>query len=412
MSEIQTDFLYPHQAKAIKKMFTGCILNGGTGSGKSRASLYYYFSLYGGYLSSKKYTPMKKPPDLYIITTAKKKHDLEWEEELVPFHLYPDAKTRITEYYGNKVVIDSWQCIKKYVDVRNSFFIFDEDKVTGKGAWAKAFLKITKHNEWIVLSASPGDTWQDYETIFVANGFFRNRTEFRDEHIIYSNYTNYPSVTGYRNETRLIRLRNRILIDMDFERHTTQHHVDIFTDYDREKYRYVIRNRWDIYKEEPIPQASVLCYVLRRVVNSDESRQVKLLELFEKHPKMIVFYSFDYERDILLNLSYGEGVMVSEYSGHAHEAIPSSDRWVYLVNYTAGAEGFNCIKTDCIVFFSQTYSYKTLLQACGRIDRLNTPYEDLYYYHLKSKSGIDLAISRALKNKKNFNERKFTGWEK
>ena len=126
---------------------------------------------------------------------------------------------------------------------------------------------------------------------------------------------------------------------------------------------------------------------------------------------MIVFYSFDYERDILLNLAYGENVSVAEYSGHAHEAIPKTDRWVYLVNYSAGAEGFNCITTNCIVFYSQTYSYKTLLQATGRIDRLNTPYDDLYYYHLKSRSPIDLAIGKALKEKKTFNERRFTGWK-
>lgn len=410
-SRTQTDFLYPHQAQAIDRMFNGCILNGGTGSGKSRTSLYYYFSQNGGYVGNKKYVPMKKhPPDLYIITTAKKKHDLEWEEELIPFHLYPDSKTKLTEYYGNKVVIDSWQCIKKYSEVKNAFFIFDEDKLTGKGVWCKAFLKIAKYNDWIILSASPGDTWQDYETVFVANGFFRNRSEFRDSHLIYSRYTNYPSVTGYRNETRLIRLRDRILIDMDFKRHTTPHHEDVFVKYDKEKCRYVMKNRWDIYKNEPITQASGLCYVLRKVVNSDESRQVKLLELFEQHPKMIIFYSFDYERDILKNLAYGDCVEVAEYSGHAHEAIPTSDRWVYLVNYMSGAEGWNSIQTNCIVFFSQTYSYKTLLQACGRIDRLNTPYDNLYYYHLKTHSGIDLAISRALKEKRKFNERKFANF--
>lgn len=406
--DINTDFLYPHQLQAINRMFTGCILNGGTGSGKSRTSLYYYFAQNGGYLSSKQYIPMhRNPPDLYIITTAKKKHDMEWESELIPFQLYPDKETGKTSVYRNRVIIDSWQCIKKYVNVSGAFFIFDEDKLTGKGAWCKAFLKIAKQNEWIILSATPGDTWEDYETVFVANGFFRTRTEFRNTHLIYSRYTNYPSVTGYMNETRLVRLRDRILIDMDFKRHTTQHHNDIYVEYDRDKYKYVMKNRWDIYKDEPIQQAAGLCYILRKIVNSDESRQVKILELYEQHPRMIIFYSFDYERDILRNIAYGDDVVVAEYSGHAHEPIPSSDKWVYLVNYTSGAEGWNSIQTDCIVFYSQTYSYKTLLQSCGRIDRLNTPFDDLYYYHLKSHSGIDLAISRALKEKKKFNERKF-----
>lgn len=406
-----TDFLYPHQSQAIKRMFTGCILNGGTGSGKSRTALYYYFSQNGGYLGYKKYIPMQNnPPDLYIITTAKKKHDLEWEKELIPFRLYPDNESQLSDLYGNKVVIDSWQCIKKYAEVKNAFFIFDEDKITGKGAWCKAFLKIAKNNDWVILSATAGDAWPDYETVFVANGFFRNRTEFRNEHLIYSRWSNFPKVTGYRGESRLIRLRDKILIDMDFNRHTVQHHEDIWVDYDKPLYRDVMKTRFDPYKQEPIQQASGLCYVLRKVVNSDDSRQIKLLELFEKHPRMIVFYSFDYERDILKNIHYGDNVVVSEYSGHAHEVIPESERWVYLVNYLSGAEGFNCIKTNCIVFYSQTYSYKTLVQAAGRIDRLNTPYDDLYYYHLKSHSGIDLAISRALKEKRKFNERKFAGF--
>ena len=414
MNDISNDeFLYPHQKEALTKMFSGCILNGGTGSGKSRTGIYWYFSKYGGSIENREYIPMRpNPPDLYIITTAKKKHDKEWEDELIPFLLYPDPKTHVTERYSNKVIIDSWNVIKKYVDVRDAVFIFDEDKITGKGAWAKAFLKITKNNEWIILSASPGDVWSDYETVFIANGFFRNRSELRDEHFIYSRYAKYPDIIGYRNETRLIRLRNKILIDMDFERHTIPHHEQIFVDFDIHLYKQVMRSRFDPYKQEPIQQASGLCYVLRKIVNSDESRQVALLEIFEQHPRMIVFYSFDYERDILLNLAYGDDVVVAEYSGHAHDAIPTSDRWVYLVNYTAGAEGFNCISTNCIVFYSQTYSYKTLLQATGRIDRLNTPFTNLYYYHLKSRSSIDLAISRALNEKKKFNESRWCKWNK
>lgn len=400
--------LYPHQKEAIGKMFDGCILNGGVGSGKSITGLYYYFSQYGGSIDPD-HIPMKtkKPPDLYIITTAKKRNDNEWEHELNRFRLSTHSDLN---YYNNKVIVDSWQNIKKYSNIRGAFFIFDEDKITGTGAWAKAFLKITKFNRWIILSATAGDRWEDYETVFIANGFFRNRTEMRDMHYVYNRFTNYPQVDRYINEGRLIRLRNKILIDMDFERPTVPHHEDIYVRYNIPKYKDAIRLRWDPYRNEPIQQAAGLCYVLRRIVNEDESRKEALLNLFNKHPRMIIFYNFDYERELLLNLDYGKDVEIAEYSGHAHQPIPESKSWVYLVQYTAGAEGFNCIKTNCIVFYSQNYSYKVMTQAAGRIDRLNTPYKDLYYYHIKSRSGIDLAISKALSKKKKFNEKKFANW--
>jgi hypothetical protein len=399
--------MYDYQLDAIERMRTGCILCGGVGSGKSRTSLAYYFTQQGGGLDP--FKPMRhKPKDLYIITTARKRDTLEWEGELIPFQLSTHADAN--KFYGNKVIVDSWNNIQKYKDVTNSFFIFDEQRVVGSGAWVKAFLKIAKKNDWILLSATPGDTWQDYIPVFVANGFYKNKTEFCREHVVYSRFTKYPKIDRYIGTGRLIRLRDRILIDMDFKRKTVAHHEDVYTHYDVTIYKDVMRNRWDPFKNEPILNASGLCYILRRLVNSDEARQVALLEIFEKHPKMIVFYNFDYELDILKSIHYGDGVEIAEWNGHAHQPIPNSDKWVYLVQYTAGCEGWNCITTDTIVFFSQNYSYKVMQQAAGRIDRLNTPYIDLYYYHLKTRSGIDLAISKALKDKKKFNETRWVKW--
>ena len=401
-------FLRDYQMDAVNRMHSGCILNGGVGSGKSRTGLFYYFKEQGGWIDENGYIPMKNPKDLYVITTAMKRDSCEWIGELANFLISTDrSKNQLSRV---KVVIDSWNNIKKYADIKGSFFIFDEDRVTGSGVWVKTFLKIAKSNEWIILSATPGDNWSDYIPVFVANGFYRNKSEFIREHVVYSRFTKYPKIDRYVNTGRLIRLRDRILIDMDFSRHTVPHHEDIYCNYDVAMYKNAIRTRWDPYKGEPIQQASGLCYVLRKVVNSDESRQVALLEIFEKHPKMIVFYNFDYERDILLSLGYGDAE-VAEWSGHAHQPVPETDSWVYLVQYTAGSEGWNCVKTDTIVFYSQNYSYKTMQQATGRIDRLNTPYTDLYYYHLKSRSGIDLAINKALREKKQFNERRFTKWE-
>ena len=409
--------LYDHQKDAISKMFTGCILNGGVGSGKSRTALAYYFIQEGGELDP--YLSMRIPPrDLYIITTARKRDTCDWEKELAPFLLSTHPEKN--QYYGNKVVVDSWNNIKKYTEVTDAFFIFDEDRVTGSGAWVKAFLKISKNNEWIILSATPGDKYEDYIPVFIANGFYKNKTEFVREHIIYSRFTKYPKIDRYINTRKLDRLRDQLLIDMDFKRKTIAHHEDVFVSYDTKKYKEAIRTRWDPYKDEPIQQASGLCYVLRRIVNEDESRVVALMEILEKTPRAIIFYNFDYERELLLHLfSCDDGVdknefvdyEVAEWSGHAHQPVPDSKRWIYLVQYTAGAEGWNCIKTDTIIFYSQNYSYKIMQQATGRIDRLNTPFKDLYYYHLKSRSGIDLAISKALKEKKKFNERKFTRWD-
>ena len=401
-------FLYDYQMDAVNNMQNGCILNGGVGSGKSRTGLYYYFSQNGGSINPD-YKPMKKnPKDLYIITTAMKRNSLEWEQELLPYRLSSDKKHNI--FYNNKIVIDSWNNIKKYIDVKGAFFIFDEDRVTGSGVWVKTFLKIVKSNDWIILSATPGDTWSDYIPVFVANGFYKNKTEFVREHVVFSRFTKYPKIDRYINTGRLLRQRNDILVDMDFKRKTVQHHEDVYVRYDISKYKDAIRNRWDPYKNEPIQQASGLCYVLRKVVNTDESRITSLLEILEDHPRAIIFYNFDYELDILMNLGYPDNIQIAQWNGHKHQPVPDGDKWLYLVQYTAGAEGWNCIKTDTIIFFSQNYSYKTMQQAAGRIDRLNTPYTDLYYYHLKTRSGIDLAISKALKDKKRFNESKFAGW--
>lgn len=399
--------MYDYQLDAIRKMCTGCILCGGVGSGKSRTSLAYYFTQQGGKLDP--FEPMeRKPKDLYIITTARKRDTLEWEGELIPFQLstHPEANL----YYGNKVIVDSWNNIQKYKDVVGAFFIFDEQRVVGSGAWVKAFLKIAKKNDWILLSATPGDTWQDYIPVFLANGFYKNKTEFTREHCVYSRFTKYPKVERYIGTGKLIRLRNQILVDMEFERQTISHHEDVLVHYDIPKYKDVMRTRWDPFRDKPIEQASGLCYVLRKVVNSDESRQKALLEIFEKHPKMIVFYNFNYELDILKGLHYGENVEVAEWNGHSHQPIPEGEAWVYLVQYAAGAEGWNCITTDTIVFWSQNYSYKVMQQSAGRIDRLNSPFRHLYYYHLRSQSGIDLAINRALKDKKKFNENRWVKW--
>ena len=398
--------LYPHQEKALDKMKNGCILCGGVGSGKSRTSLAYYYLRMGGDPKSEKFDILHTPPKpLFIITTAQKRDKHEWDFELVPFLMSPYIENDI---YHHTVVIDSWNNIDKYSDIKDSFFIFDEQRLVGYGAWAHSFIKIAKNNEWILLSATPGDCWMDYMTVFIANGFFKNKTDFVDQHVIYDwRVPKYQRVADYRQKGKLINYRRSILVDMEFDRHTVQHHETIYVNYDKEKYKSICKLRWNPWTDKPIDNASEFCQCLRRVVNEDDSRKEILLDICKLSPRVIVFYTYDYELEILKKLPYEEGTKLAQWNGHHHQEIPDSIRWVYLVQYVAGCEGWNCVKTDTIVFYSQTYSYRQLTQAAGRIDRLNTQYKDLYYYHLKSRAGIDVAIGDAIKNKKIFNEQRF-----
>lgn len=399
--------LRDYQKDAVDRLSTGKILCGGVGSGKSRTALAYYYIQNGGAVCTEKYKKMNKPADLYIITTARKRDTAEWEGELAPFLLSPQEDIN---YYKNKVVIDSWNNIKKYTEVRGAFFIFDEQRVIGYGSWTKSFLRIAKANDWILLSATPGDTWQDYIPVFIANGFYKNKTEFIRNHVVYKRFSKFPQVDRYFGIGRLMRLRDKILVDMDFQRETVPHHEDVWVTYNKILYRDIFKTRWDPYKSQPLQNAADFCYCLRKAVNTDASRAIAVLEILENHPRAIIFYNFDYELDILRALGEElDGVDVAEWNGHKHQPVPDSKRWIYLVQYTAGSEGWNCVSTDTIIFWSQNYSYKMMVQAAGRIDRMNTPYTDLYFYHLKSRSPIDLAIAKALHSKKKFNETKFYG---
>lgn len=393
----------PHQEKAINDLRPGSILVGGTGSGKSRTSLGYFIrkECYG----NKGCTKIEKPKDLLIITTAKKRDTKEWDDECAVFGL---SQNEEESFYGIKVKIDSWQNIKKYITFHDGFVIFDEQKVVGSGAWVKAFYKITTKNRWILLTATPGDTWSDYIPVFVANGYYRNKTQFMFEHAVYDRYSKYPRVSKWLDEPKLEWLRKRVLVEMPFVKETTMHHVTINVDHNKELLKTIIKDRWNPYKNWPITSSSELYALMRRATNTDPSRLEAMLDLINKHDRMIVFYSFDYEIELLRTLKekISEDVIFAEWNGHVHEQIPKTGKWVYFVNYMAGAEGWECIATDTVVFYSMQYSYKIAVQSYGRIDRLNTKYKDLYCYWLKSKAYIDVAIGRAMSQKKDFNERR------
>lgn len=402
--------LYPHQLKAIEKLKNGSILCGDVGTGKSRTALAYFYKVVcNGDIEINgegSWGVPTAPRDLFIVTTAKKRDSLEWMKECIIFGLNDDPKKSVA---GIKVTVDSWNNIKKYKNIYNSFFIFDEQRVSGKGAWVKAFLNIARKNQWILLTATPGDTWSDYIPVFVANGFYRNPTEFYKEHCVFSPYTNYPKIERYVNEGELARHAAKIIVRMKFRKAAEQNHYYIQCNYNKRLYMTVFRDRWDPYDSCPIEETGKLCYLLRKVCNSDVSRIEAVSDIMKEKKKAIIFYNYTYEVEALRKLFEVLNIPCAEWNGQKHEEVPIGETWGYFVQYNAGAEGWNCITTDTLIFFSQHYSYRLTVQAAGRIDRMNTPYSELYYYHLKSVAPIDVAISRALKSKKNFNEKNFLG---
>lgn len=389
--------LKPHQTDALEKLGNGKILVGDVGTGKSLTAAAYY-------------DRYEAPRDVYVITTAKKRDSLDWESEFIHFGVGTSKEATLK----GVLTVDSWNNIGKYVEVKDAFFVLDEQRLVGSGAWTKSFLKIAKNNRWILLSATPGDTWMDYIPVFLANGFYKNRTEFKREHVVYAPYSKFPKVERYIGVGRLVRHRNDVLVEMPYLRTTTRHLTWKTVLYDRGLVDEVTKKRWNPFTMEPMKDVAELFRVVREIVNSDGSRVNAVRELMQVHPRLIIFYNFDYELEALRELVTGDiegavesDTVIAEWNGHKHEEVPTGERWVYLVQYLAGSEGWNCITTDAMVFYSLTYSYKNWHQAFGRIDRLNTPFTDLYYYALVSTSWLDLAIKKALRAKKSFNESAF-----
>ena len=200
-----------------------------------------------------------------------------------------------------------------------------------------------------------------------------------------------------------MKFKKEILVNMDDDKATKQWHIDLTCSYDPVLYNAYADSRWNFEEDMPIMNASKLVYMLRKVCNSDPSRLEKLYEICQSHPKLIIFYQFDYERDLITCMLSFKGIPYAEYNGHIHQPIPTGDRWAYVVHLSS-SEGWNCIETDTVVFYSLSYSYRAYVQACGRTDRRTTPFQDLYYYRLKSASKIDKAIMDAHRRKKKFNE--------
>lgn len=380
--------LFPHQEAAVEKLHNGSILWGGVGTGKSRVAVEYYMR-------------NERPKNVYVITTAKKRDSLDWDGDFARSGIGKDVGATV----GGRLTVDSWNNIEKYIGVEDAFFVFDEQRLVGSGKWSKSFIKIAKRNTWILLTATPGDTWLDYIPVFVANGFYKNRTAFKREHVVYNSFSKFPKVERYLGVGKLVKLRNSILVEMPYERHTIRKSKTLWCEHDKAMMHKALIDRWHVFEERPLRDVAELFLVMRKITNSHPSRLSTVRSLLLDHPRLIIFYNFDYELEILRELN--DSVTVAEWNGHKHEEVPVGRSWVYLVQYVAGAEGWNCISTDTVVFYSLTYSYKNWHQAHGRIDRLNTPFTYLYYYVLKSKSAIDLAISKSLTSKRNFNESSF-----
>lgn len=389
MRKDATRSLYPHQREALSKLSNGKILLGGVGSGKSRVAMAYYVD-------------NEWPKPIFVITTARKRDDLDWLEEAAHFGI-----SEVDEGLdGSVLTVDSWNNIAKYTDQSDAFFIFDEQRAIGSGAWSKAFLRIARKNRWVILSGTPGDVWTDYIPVFIANGFYKNRTEFKNRHLLYSYWGGYPKLERVLDVPTLNSHRASILVEMAFERHTTRLVEFVRVGYDKEAYKKVLKTRQDPETGEPYPNAAAFVGGLRQIVNQSDERVSKTREIARRHPRLIIFYNFNYELEALRGLAEelkAEGYVTKEWNGFKHEPVPTTDKWLYLVQYSAGAEAWNCVTTDAMLFYSQTYSWKQFEQAQGRIDRMNTPFKELHYYVLRSESPVDISVSEALEKKEDFN---------
>lgn len=388
MIEYALKKLRPAQRDAVDRMHDGCVLLGRTGSGKTMTALGYWLKVHA-------------QQDLYVVTTPAKRDAMEWEGD----------SAKLGQYLPPERVV-SWNKIKDFEYLESAFVVFDEQRVSGSGKWVKSFLKIAKRNDWILLSATPGDVWIDWLPLFIANGFYRTRTQFTDRHVIWDPHTRYPRIKRYIEEDRLERCQEAICVYLASPNPISRMVHDELVSYDSRKYAEVTRKRWNPFEVRPMMDAGELCRVQRRIVLENVCREEALERLLKGHPRALVFYSYNYELEAIKAVCERLGRSYGQRNGHRHDPVPvSKEPWVYIVQYQS-ADAWNCISTNIAILYSLPYSWRQQEQAMGRIDRMNTPFDELHYYRLMTDSTIDNAILACLDRKETFNERVYENAQK
>lgn len=388
MIEYALKKLRPAQRDAVDRMHDGCVLLGRTGSGKTMTALGYWLKVHA-------------QQDLYVVTTPAKRDAMEWEGD----------SAKLGQYLPPERVV-SWNKIKDFEYLESAFVVFDEQRVSGSGKWVKSFLKIAKSNDWILLSATPGDVWIDWLPLFIANGFYRTRTQFTDRHVIWDPHTRYPRIKRYIEEDRLERCQEAICVYLASPNPISRMVHDELVSYDSRKYAEVTRKRWNPFEVRPMMDAGELCRVQRRIVLENVCREEALERLLKGHPRALVFYSYNYELEAIKAVCERLGRSYGQRNGHRHDPVPvSKEPWVYIVQYQS-ADAWNCISTNIAILYSLPYSWRQQEQAMGRIDRMNTPFDELHYYRLMTDSTIDNAILACLDRKETFNERVYENAQK
>lgn len=394
--------LYDFQKDAVAHLLTGRhFIISGVGSGKTAMALTWA-------AEQCRQTGKHK---VLVVTTASKVRTGDFEKE---------DKIWTDDSEKREMAVISWHKLKAWVEqnwkgLDEWVVIFDEAQrskgySTGMG---KAFLKITKQNpDWAGFTGTPGDTWADYISYFVATNQTRNKTAYLHEFANVQTYKGYPEIVGWRNEDRLKAMWAHISYAPDTSIVAQQ--------LPKEQYRTITLPKPRAYSKtlktrlneqgEFLDTAGAMVAELRRLCFTKDKQQWVADFVEGVESGVVMFYNYIATGDKLAEIcekALGKSGRVWRIDGKHHE-IPTAEtigaKDVVLCQWQSGSEALNFQFLHYWVGVELCYSNSMLQQAMGRIRRIGQEHP-MSFYRLLTDGTIEQDIAEALKNKKEFSEK-------